>query len=110
MKLVIGVVHGRDAEDVLRALTHRGYRATQIDSAGGFLRQGNVTLLIGVQETLVADVLRVITQHGRSRTQYANPLLPITEPAESYVSHPVEYQVGGATVFVVNIERYERIA
>ena len=110
MKLIIAVVHGSTAESLLRALNGRGFRATKIDSAGGFLRQGNVTVLIGVQDRLVAEALRLIRRHCLARAHYVNPLLPVVEPAEFHISNPVEVQVGGATVFVVNVERYERIA
>ncbi len=110
MKLVVAVVHAKDADGLLRSLASRGFGATTIDSSGGLLRQGNVTLLIGVQEALVADALGVIKRHCQLRSRFVNPLLPVAEPAEVYVSNPVEVQVGGATVFVVSVERYERIA
>jgi uncharacterized protein YaaQ len=91
-------------------LSQRGYRATQINSAGGFLRESNVTLLIGVQEAYLADVQRIIKENCYARTQFVNPLMPIMEPGEFYMSQPVEVLVGGATVFVLKVERYERIA
>jgi uncharacterized protein YaaQ len=109
MKLVITVVQGKDADVLLRSLSTKGYRATQINSAGGFLRESNVTLLIGVQETYVQDVLKIIKESCHARTQFVNPLMPIMEPGEFYMSQPVEVVVGGATVFVVKVERYERI-
>lgn len=110
MQLIIAVIQARDAESLLRALTSRGYRATQIDSAGGFLRERNVTLLLGVQDSYVADVLRIIRQSCQARTQFVNPLMPIMEPGEFYVANPIEVEVGGATVFVLRVQRYERIA
>jgi len=109
MKLVIAVVQGKDAEPLLGALTENGHRATQINSAGGFLRESNVTLLIGVEETQVADVLRVIGDNCHSRTRFVNPLMPIMEPGEFYVPNPVEVLIGGATVFVLAVSRYERV-
>lgn len=109
MKLVVAVVQAKDAETLLRALTARGFRATQINSAGGFLRESNVTLLVGVQGAYVADVLRIVRQSCHARTQFVNPLMPIMEPGEFYVASPIEVQVGGATVFVLDVERYERI-
>lgn len=109
MKLVIAVVQAKDAEVLVGALTTRGFRATQINSAGGFLRERNVTLLIGVQEEYVADVLRTVRQSCHARTQFVNPLMPIVEPGEFYIPSPIEVRVGGATVFVLGIERYERI-
>ena len=110
MRLIIAVVQARDADGLLDRLTARGFRATQINSAGGFLRERNVTLLVGVQEAYVAEVLRLIKQSCHARTQFVNPLMPIVEPGESYVANPIEVQVGGATVFVLGVERYERIA
>ena len=110
MKLVVAVVQAKDAEAVVQGLMERGFQATQINSAGGFLRESNVTLLVGVQETYVAEVVRIVRQNCHARTRYVNPLMPILEPAEFYVPSPVEVQVGGATVFVVAVERYERVA
>lgn len=109
MKLVVAVIQGKDAESLAAALRAGGYRSTQINSAGGFLRENNVTLLIGVEDADVADVLRLIEHNCYTRTQYVNPLLPIMEPGEFYVPNPVEVQVGGATVFVLNVRRCERM-
>lgn len=109
MKLVIAVVQGSDADPLLDALMRQGFRATQINSAGGFLRERNVTLMIGVQEEHVADVREIVKRNCHSRTRFVNPLMPIVEPGEFYVPNPVEVLVGGATLFVVAVERYERL-
>ena len=109
MKLVIAVVQGRDADPLLEALTQRGYRATQINSAGGFLRERNVTLLIGVEARHVAEVRAIVNDNCHSRTRFVNPLMPIVEPGESYIPTPVEVLIGGATLFVLAVERYERL-
>ena len=109
MKLIFSVVQGKDADNLLNALRDSGYRSTQINSAGGFLRESNVTVLVGVDDEFVPDVLRIIKQNCYTRTQYVNPLLPIMEPGEFYVPNPVEVQVGGATVFVLNVLRAERM-
>jgi uncharacterized protein YaaQ len=109
MKLIFAVVQGKDADNLRSALLDAGYRTTQINSAGGFLRESNATFLIGVDNDLVPDVLRIVKQTCYTRTQYVNPLLPIMEPGEFYMPNPVEVQVGGAAVFIVNVNRYERI-
>lgn len=109
MKLVIAVVQGTDAEPLLDVLTTEGFRATQINSAGGFLRERNVTLMVGVPDEHVADVRAIITANCHSRTRFVNPLMPIVEPGEFYVPNPVEVLVGGATMFVIAVERYERV-
>jgi uncharacterized protein YaaQ len=109
MKLVVAVVQGKDAEGLMSALRQGNYRATQINSSGGFLRENNVTIMTGVNDAQVPDVFRLIRENCYTRTQYVNPLLPIMEPGEFYMPSPVEVQVGGATVFVLPIVRYERI-
>lgn len=109
MKLVIAVVQGKDAEDLLDALTTHGYRATQINSAGGFLRESNVTLLIGVEDADVDAVRTLIQENCHSRTRFVNPLMPIADAGEFYSASPLEVLVGGATMFVVPVSRYERL-
>lgn len=109
MKLIMAVVQGRDAERLLGALTQSGYRATQINSAGGFLRESNVTVIVGVDELQVADLYRIIKANCYTRTQYMNPLMPVMEPGEFYMPNPIEVQVGGAAVFAFNVVRFERI-
>jgi uncharacterized protein YaaQ len=110
VKLVVAVVQAKDVDELVSSLTERGYQSTQINSAGGFLRESNVTLLLGVQEAYVAEVLRIVRQHCQARSRFVNPLMPIAEPSEFYVPTTVEVRVGGATVFVLAVERYERIA
>jgi uncharacterized protein YaaQ len=109
MKLIFAVVQGKDAEALRDALLKAGYRTTQINSAGGFLRESNATFLIGVDDNVVPDVLRIVKQNCYTRTQYVNPLLPIMEPGEFYMPNPVEVEVGGATIFICNVQRYEHI-
>lgn len=109
MKLVIAVVQGKDADELLGGLVAEGFRATQVSSSGGFLRESNVTLLIGVDDERVPDVQRIIKDNCHSRTQFVNPLMPIVEPGEALLPAPVEVPIGGATVFVVRIDRFERL-
>ena len=109
MKLVVAVVQGQDVTTLVGDLAKRGFRVTQINSAGGFLRESNVTLLMGVEEGRVRELFRVIRENCHTRTQYVNPLLPIMEPGEFYMPNPVEVEVGGAAVFVMRMARYERL-
>lgn len=108
MKLVIAVVQDADAASVLEGLTQRQYRATKLASTGGFLREGNATLLVGVPDEAVGDVTETISRLARSREKLVTPLASAGAPMEAYVPYPVEVVVGGATVFVVDIERFER--
>ncbi len=109
MKLVVAIVQKEDAGTLIDALTERGYRATRMNTAGGFLKEGNATVLVGVDDPKVDEVLSLVESNCNTRTQYINPLPPVMEPGEFYMPYPVEVQVGGATVFVLSVERYERL-
>jgi uncharacterized protein YaaQ len=108
MKLIMSIVNSDDARPLLDVLSRGGYRATMISTTGGFLREGNSTIFIGVEDNLVPDVLGTIRDNCHTRTQYVNPLPPIMEPGELYMPTPVEVQIGGATVFVLNVDRFEK--
>ncbi len=109
MKLVVAIVQREDAGALIDALTEKGHKATRINTAGGFLKEGNATVLVGSEDDAVDEVLKLIESSCHTRTQYVNPLPPVMEPGEFYMPYPVEVQVGGATVFVVNVERFERL-
>ena len=106
MNMVLAIVHSDDAPGLLDALTKRGYRATRINTAGGFLKESNTTILLGVDSGQVDEVLAVIQACCQTRTQYINPLPPVMEPGEFYMPYPVEVQIGGATVFVLEVEEF----
>jgi uncharacterized protein YaaQ len=109
MKLVTAIVHNEDAATLVDALLEKEYRATRFNSSGGFLKQGNATILVGVEEDQVEAVLEIISANCHSRKQFVNPMPPIMEPGEFYMPYPVEVEVGGATVFVLPVERFERL-
>lgn len=108
MKLMIAVVQRQDAGDLVDALTARSHRVTRISSEGGFLREGNVTLLIAVEDEHIDAVMRMIHTHCHMRVRYISPLPPVAESG-NLPSTPVEVQVGGATVFVLNAESVTRV-
>jgi uncharacterized protein YaaQ len=109
VKLIIAVVQGEDAQKTVAALGEKGISSTRISSTGGFLQQGNVTLMIGVDESQVEDALKVIHDNCHERSRYLTPVAPLTEPGEMFMAYPVEVQVGGATVFVVSVDSFEKI-
>ncbi len=109
MKLIVAVVHNEDAGPLVDALLEKDHRATRLQSSGGFLKQSNATVIVGAEEALVEGVLEVIRANCTSRTQVVNPMPPIMEPGEFFMPYPLEVEVGGATVFVVPVERFERL-
>jgi uncharacterized protein YaaQ len=109
VKLVVAIVHNEDAGALVDALLERDYRATRLHSSGGFLKQSNATVILGVDDDRVEDVMSVIRATSTARTQIVNPMPPIMEPGEFFMPYPLEVEVGGATVFVLPVERFERL-
>jgi len=109
MKLIVAVVHNEDAGALVDALLEKDYRATRLHSSGGFLKQSNATILVGVEEAQIDEVLAITRQTCTARTQIVNPMPPIMEPGEFFMPYPLEVEVGGATVFVLPVERFERL-
>ncbi len=109
MKLIVAIVHNEDAGALVNALLERDHRATRLQSSGGFLKQSNATVIVGVDEDRVEEILGIIRENCTSRTQIVNPMPPIMEPGEFFMPYPLEVEVGGATVFVLPVERFERL-
>ena len=107
MKLLIVIINNEDSQNVLSALTENGYAATKLATSGGFLRAGNTTLMIGVDDEKVDQVISVIGDHSRKRTQMISPAPALG--MEYITAKPVEVTVGGATVFVIDIEKYIKL-
>ena len=108
MKLLISIVNRNDVDLLLDALISDGYRATIISTTGGFLREGNATLLIGIADDSVDAVLGIIKANCPAQTRHVSPWPPTTEGGKLRFLTPVEVQVGGAVVFIADMERFER--
>jgi uncharacterized protein YaaQ len=108
MKLLISVINRDDLYGLTDALVRAGYGATVINTTGGFLREGNATLLIGVEEDGIKDVLQIIQENCRSRTKQVVPFPSGPEAVDALMVTPVQVRVGGAVVFTVDIERSVR--
>ncbi len=90
MKLIVTIVHSDDANSLIVALREKGFRSTKISTTGGFLRAGNATILIGAEDAKVDSILATIQK----------------------ACHPHKeagVEISGATVFVLDVERYERV-
>jgi uncharacterized protein YaaQ len=109
MKLVITMVQDQDVNRLLGVLTDHSYTATKLASTGGFLRQGNTTLLIGVEESQVSELTGLIKDTCHSRKQLLTPLASVGRTMNNYIPNPVEVQVGGATIFVVDVQEFIKV-
>ena len=109
MKLVVAIVHNEDAGTLVDALLELDHRATRLHSSGGFLKQSNATIMVGVEDDRVDEIIGIVRENCTARTQIVNPMPPIIEPGEFFMPYPLEVEVGGATVFVLPVERFERL-
>lgn len=110
MKLIFAVVNGDDSAAVSKALAKNGFRATKLASSGSFLSSGNTTFLICVEEADVDTVISVVEQKCHHRKQFVPSTPTYGSPLTGQMpSMPLEVPVGGATVFVTNIERFEKL-
>ncbi len=139
MKLIVAIVQNDDADDLIDNLTAAHFGATRLASTGGFLRTGNTTIMVGVPEDSVEPVLKIIAGNSLKRKQnVVNPFpapgvpnisiinnSPVASPEKSSInpveqalaqtltgkpgSKALEIQTGRATVFVLNLDRYERV-
>lgn len=106
MKLVIAIVQDDDALDLVDELNNKGYTVTKLATTGGFLKSGNTTLIIGVEAVKVDQVIDIIKENCEVRKGIMPVQEPMPEPTAIYVPYPVEIEVGGATVFVVDVDKY----
>ncbi|MBS3995138.1 MAG: cyclic-di-AMP receptor [Alkaliphilus sp.] len=108
MKLIIAIIHDEDAHNLIEKLNERQYGVTKLASTGGFLRSGNTTLLIGVDNDKVDEVIDIIKDVCKSRKELAPALAPMMGNTGVFVTYPVEVNVGGATIFVLDVDRLEK--
>ena len=108
MKLIVAIINNDDANAVMSNLTKNGYQATKLSTSGGFLRAGNITLLFGVEKNKVDEVINLIGECSSQRKK-------ITPVNNTYIgdsmlsSMPIEVTVGGATIFVLDVEQFYKI-
>jgi uncharacterized protein YaaQ len=109
VKLLVAIVQDADAAGLVKELNRRHLEVTKLASTGGFLREGNTTLLIGVDDERLELAKEVIREKCRSRTRFVTPGVPVAEQPEPFLAQPVEVPVGGAVLFVLNVEEFVKV-
>ena len=109
MKLIYAIINNDDSHVVSARLTKAGFSATKLASTGGFLMSGNTTFLICTDENRVEEAIDIIKGCSRRRKQYVPASNMAGVEMQAAASYPTEVSVGGATVFVTDIERFEKI-
>ena len=108
MKLIISIVQDQDSSALMDELMENDFRITKLASTGGFLKAGNTTLLTGVEDDQVDQALKIIEDNCKTR-ELTTSLLTVTMPGDSYIPYPLEVKVGGATVFILDVEQHIKL-
>ena len=107
MKMIIAIVSSDDATNVQKGLIKEHYQATKLATTGGFLMKGNTTFLIGADDEKVSDIINIIGNHSKQRKK----IIPNSVISEFGMlsTAPIEVTVGGATIFVLNVEQFVKL-
>jgi len=107
MKMLLAIINYDDSQSVINKMMQSGFSVTKLATTGGFLKAGNVTILAGLEEDRLDEAFSIIREHCRKRKQ----ILPTTTELGMgfYPAMPVQVDVGGATVFVLDVERFEKL-
>ena len=109
MKMITAIINRNDSGEVCRELSKNKIIFTKIATSGGFLRAGNTTLLIGTQDDEVDAVLKIIHDHSRRRTEQVMEPMFVTDGIPIMNPRLIDVEVGGATVFVTDVCRFEKM-
>src|SRR5699024_9483251 len=108
MKLIIAVVQDKDSNRLVGALSEGKFQTTKLATTGGFLKEGNTTLMIGCQYEHIDEALDTIKETCSQREQTVAPISPTGGNVDSYIPKRVKVEVGGSTVFILPIESFCR--
>ena len=110
LKLVYAIVRNDNEDDVVSLLNQNHYSVTRLSTTGGFLKKGNTTLMIGVEDEKVEEVISLIKQEcGQHQKLTVNMPYISGTAMVNYATMPMTVEVGGATIFVINVDHYEKI-
>ena len=108
MKLIMAIVQDKDSNRLAYEFIDANIRATKLSSTGGFLKAGNSTFIIGLEDERVQDALELIKKTCQSRKQYVSTPMSLDISLDGQVPYPVEVEVGGATVFVLPVDGFHQ--
>ncbi len=108
MKLIIAIVQSKDANSLVDSLTEEGFMVTKMASTGGFLKSGNTTLLVGVEEDEVDKVISNIKERFKDRKKQVQVDSSSGDTTKGDLSKK-EIKVGGATIFVIDVNKFKKI-
>lgn len=109
MKLLIAIVQDKDSDKLSNQFIEHNIRATKLASSGSFLRSGNSTFLIGIDNRRVDEVLEVIKRVSKKRRKFITPPVGVDTHIEGvHNNYPRQVNIGGATVFILDVAQFEQ--
>ena len=99
MKLAVCIVHNRDKGRLTDELLKAGFKFTVIGSTGGFLREGNTTILIGSEAEELPQLKKIVSENSQSREQLVNVMPFEAAPPGAFIPSPVKVPVGGEAAY-----------
>jgi uncharacterized protein YaaQ len=109
VKLIFAVVQAQDVDACADALTAGGFVCTRFATHGGFLDSGNCTLMIGVEDEQVDEVLEILRRRAKRRVELVDSTVTLAGALTPVMAPPLDVEVGGATVFVLPLDRLEKL-
>lgn len=106
MKLLIAIINNDDIKLVTKTLIKNHFYSTKLSSTGNFLMNGNTTLLVGCNDDEVESVLNIFKETAHARKKLVTPAISTTQTI--FTPSPVEVNVGGATIFIIDVEGFHK--
>ena len=112
MKMIFAMLHSEDVDETVEELNKKKYWVTKLSTTGGFLKNKNVTLVIGTEDENVPGAIKILKEcaGARQSVKYTMPSMSsgsMGPGANSMI--PIDMQVGGCTVFVLDVDQYEKL-
>ena len=105
MKLIIAIVQDEDSGILIDELMGEDFRVTKLASTGGFLKSGNTTLLMGLDESRTEQCIEIIHRNSKKR-EVTSTLMNLSIQGDGYMPYPLEVTVGGANIFILDVDEH----
>ena len=110
-KLILAVVQEDDYDSTVSELNQNGFFVTMLSSTGGFWKKKNITIMLGVEESRLSEAIDILKRCAgkRKQTVYSSVSMPAAgQYAAAMPSIPMNMELGGVTVFILDLERLEK--
>ena len=108
MKLILAIISNDDAKACTASLNKANFHVTRLATTGGFLSSGNTTLIIGCDDKEVDSAIEIIGSESKRRKE-AIPTTIMSSDIGNLAAYPMEVEVGGATVFVLDVDQFKKL-